>query len=463
MPIVPIVNGGVTPNIRRPRLTINEGAAISGPFPISLVCSETGSYRPGPNNINVLSSRLAITPTNQAPTTYPWGIDYPVAQDIIDTPDLVGYLWVRTVDSNADGYDDLEVNSILTLTECFATQGDNIIPLETENVRGVGGLVLAGQGEMTMVSPLAGIGSLNIAGAGDITVYGQQFIVGTGYVDIAGQGAMTMISPLAGIGSLGLLGSGLLGTINPAETKPIELISQGFETTNIGAVPTNWTTLVNTPVSFGVVNEVQPPLTAGTKSLKLVGNASGYSYAQSPVFTYPLLQDEDTGELSFIFKKAATPGFAVIFARMSSGQDFAHLYFDNLATSDNGKSKVYTNTPGKGLTTGVYHLAPITTDSSVPAVKIKFIFNKPNKTYQIWIKNAYDNGYFDETEQVWVPGDIVWDNIWHQVVCPNSANLADIPMFYNGNVTPINRILVGSYGSTIVIDDIYASTQEVLS
>lgn len=199
MPITPIVNSGTSPQVRRPRPTISESEAVSGPFAVSLACSEAGKYRPGPNVLMVRSSRLAVTASPEAPSVYPWGEDFTYAGDAPSAGVAVGYLWIKSLDVNGDGLDDLEAAGSVTLAGAFATYGDGLLDEAENAISGVGNIGLSGAGLIVNVAPIAGIGSLGISGAGALGLAGLDS------------------QPIAGVGNLGFTGAGALGI---AETVP---------------------------------------------------------------------------------------------------------------------------------------------------------------------------------------------------------------------------------------------------
>lgn len=215
MGIVPVVNSGAVPQVRRPRITISEGTAISGPFPIALRCTQEGFFRPGPNDISVISPRCAITASAEPPQTFPWGQTYGVADSIGTTPVLVGYLWIRSLDGNADGYDDLEANGLVTIAQAFTTLGD-LVQIIPNTMSGSGIINLTGSGELVANNPLAGSGEIALSAQGAFIVVGQWS--GTGELHFGGDGAFVANNPMAGVGLLELSGAGSATALNPLST-----------------------------------------------------------------------------------------------------------------------------------------------------------------------------------------------------------------------------------------------------
>jgi hypothetical protein len=262
MPIAPLVNAGTTPQVRRPRPTLGESVAVSGPFALLLYCTEAGKHRPAPNNVSVASGRVAITPT---PTTDPaylagaWGVDYAYDGPIDEWGAQVGYLWIRSIDADGDGYDDLESAGSVTLAGALGLDSDGIVDSAASNsVRGTGSLSLTGSGTLTMrdplagigaiaftgagvlgvVAPLAGVGALTLDGAGTLTASAsQQSVAGTGSIALSASGRLGIIAPIAGIGSLALTGSGILKMKNAlAGTGSVSLSGSGALTASAPAV-----------------------------------------------------------------------------------------------------------------------------------------------------------------------------------------------------------------------------------
>lgn len=228
MPITPIINSGTAPQVRRPRPTISESEAVSGPFAVSLVCSEEGKYRPGPNVLMVHSSRLAVTASPEAPTVYPWGVDYEYAGDVPSAGVEVGYLWIKSLDANGDGLDDLESAGSVTLADCFATYGDGLLSMDDNPIAGVGNIGLSGSGLIVNVAPVAGVGSLGISGAGALGFAGiepQPIAAVSGGMTFSGTGALGVVSSGSLTGTYylrnqeragGIAGDRELGTSNTA-------------------------------------------------------------------------------------------------------------------------------------------------------------------------------------------------------------------------------------------------------
>lgn len=211
MTIQPIINSGVSPQVRRPRLTASESEAVSGPFSVSLQCSEAGKYRPAPNVLMLDSDRLAVTASPEAPEVYPWDEDFEYDGIVSSTPVQIGYLWIRSIDSDSDGLDDLESEGSVTLADCFATYGDGLLSMDDNAIAGTGNITLTGGGLIVMVNPIAGIGSLSLSGSGALGVDGVES------------------QPIAGIGNLTLSGSGALGVASSGGGS----ITGTYYTTNI--------------------------------------------------------------------------------------------------------------------------------------------------------------------------------------------------------------------------------------
>lgn len=252
MAIVPVVNSGTTPQVRRPRVTISEGSAVSGPFPIALQCTAANKFRPGPNDITVLSSRLAITASSTPPQTFPWGEDYGVSNNIGTTPVPVGYLWIRSIDANADGYDDLEVNASATIAQAFSVYSDNLVTINPNAMSGVGVVNLYGSGAFTSDNPLAGVGELLLSGEGTFIVAGMWS--GEGEITFDASGAFVANNPMVGTGVIELSGGG-------AMTAPV-LAQQQMQFTSLSAVDGwmwyqgsgDWTTARNASASNNGTN-----------------------------------------------------------------------------------------------------------------------------------------------------------------------------------------------------------------
>lgn len=221
MPIVPVINGGVTPSVRRPRLTIAEGVAISGPFPFALRSNVVGQYRPGPNDVTVLSDRVALVPVGAAAPaagSASWGADTTwVDEDIGTTPNVVADLYIKSIDANADGYDDLESSASVTIANAFATLGDGMLSEGQYPVAGSGAVSISGSGAILPLNPVAGVGGMNVYGIGYIGVEGAIF--GTGTIEVYATGAILPLNPVAGTGNLGLSAEGAVGVA--AEATPL--------------------------------------------------------------------------------------------------------------------------------------------------------------------------------------------------------------------------------------------------
>jgi hypothetical protein len=214
MPIVPLINGGSALSVRRPRRTINETYAVSSPFPLTLSCNEAGKYRGAPNTVFVNSDRVAITPNTTPPRLSDFGHDYTYNGDVPYGGVLVGYLWIRSVDLNADGMDDLESAASVTLANAIGVMSDNLLTTVGGEIYGIGNIVIAGAGAISMKNFLAGTGSMVSTGSGVMGILSvNKPIAGTGYISQSGSGVVLMKNPLAGTGALGLSGSGGMGMV----------------------------------------------------------------------------------------------------------------------------------------------------------------------------------------------------------------------------------------------------------
>lgn len=198
MPIAPRVNSGVTPSVRRPRLTIAEGSAVSGPFLLELF--STSGTATGPNVLPVTSARVAVTATTTPPTDE-WGADYTFADDVPPEGVSAGYVWVKSIDANSDGLDDLESDGSVTLVDCFYREPPTIVV--------TGELALSGAAALGATNPLAAVGALALSGSAVLSVVGG--VYATGSLALAGSAALTSVNPLAVLGALGLAGSAALG------------------------------------------------------------------------------------------------------------------------------------------------------------------------------------------------------------------------------------------------------------
>jgi hypothetical protein len=222
MAIVPVINGNgtnftVAPSVRRPRRApVDEnGVAISGPFTVELRSDAAGTYRVSPNDIFVFSDRVAITPTNI--TTPPtaassvWGTDFHIDTNIGSTRVRVGNLFIKSLDYNDDGLDDLESANSATLTKVFALYGDNMLNENVSALEGRGNGAISAQGPLRNVNPIVGTGWLALSGAGELLLAG--FLYGTGNAAITASGTVLNVNPIEGRGNASVWAS---GTVTPA-------------------------------------------------------------------------------------------------------------------------------------------------------------------------------------------------------------------------------------------------------